>query len=62
MESDHGVNILGLDRDYLVKRLSEGVDQGHILLGGKYLPKLKKTSLRAEVEDSGLEKAAGSLH
>jgi hypothetical protein len=62
VESDHGVNILGLDRDYLVKRLSEGVDQGHILLGGKYLPKLKKTSLRAEVEDSGLEKAAGSLH
>ena len=48
VESDHGVNIMGLDRDYLVSRLSEGVDQGHVMLGGKYLPELKRDALVAE--------------
>ncbi len=45
VESDHGVNILGPNRDYLVARLVQGADQGHILLGGKYLPQLKKRDL-----------------
>jgi len=45
VESDHGVNILGQTRDYVVSRLMEGADQGHILLGGRYLPHLKKDSL-----------------
>ncbi len=59
VESDHGVNILGLDRDYLVNRLSEGVDQGHIMLGGKYLPELKKSTLRQEQENRKVESTAG---
>lgn len=62
VEADHGVNILGFDRDYLVKRLSEGVDQGHISLGGKYLPDLRKSDLRADGKEQDLEKAAGSAH
>ena len=62
VESDHGVNILGLDRDYLVKRLTEGVREGHVTLGGKYLPELRKTSLKAEMEERGLGKAAGSVN
>jgi hypothetical protein len=62
VEADHGVNILGLDRDYLVKRLSEGVGQGHISLGGKYLPDLRKSDLRADGKEQDLEKAAGSAH
>lgn len=48
VESDHGVNIMGLDRDYLVSRLSDGVDKGHVMLGGKYLPELKKDALSSE--------------
>lgn len=48
VESDHGVNIMGLDRDYLVSRLSDGVDKGHVMLGGKYLPDLKKKALTSE--------------
>ncbi len=48
VESDHGVNIMGLDRDYLVSRLSDGVDKGHVMLGGKYLPELKKNALSSE--------------
>ncbi len=44
VESDHGVNIMGLDRDYIINRLSEGVDKGHVKLGGTYLPDLKKVS------------------
>jgi len=44
VESDHGVNILGPNMDYLVTRLREGSSQGHILLGGKYLPYLKEES------------------
>jgi hypothetical protein len=45
VESDHGVNILGPSRDYLISRLMEGADQGRILLGGRYLPHLKRDSL-----------------
>ncbi len=43
VESDHGVNVLGPDREYLVKRLMAGSDNGHIILGGKYLPMLKQS-------------------
>ena len=42
VESDHGVNVLGPDREYLVQRLLAGSSEGHILLGGKYLPMLKQ--------------------
>ncbi len=42
VESDHGVNVLGPDRDYLVERLRAGSSEGHILLGGKYLSMLKR--------------------
>jgi hypothetical protein len=45
VESDHGVNILGPNREYLVERLIEGAEQGRILLGGKYLPYLKEKDL-----------------
>jgi hypothetical protein len=45
VESDHGVNILGPNREYLVERLMQGADTGHILLGGKYLPHLKRKEL-----------------
>lgn len=62
VEADHGVNILGLDGDYLVKRLSEGVGHGHISLGGKYLPYLRKSDLRADAREHDLDKAAGSAH
>ena len=42
VESDHGVNIIGMNRDYIIKRLSDGVNEGHVKLGGTYLPDLKK--------------------
>ncbi len=42
VESDHGVNIVGADRDYMVGRLMSGAERGSILLGGKYLPMLKE--------------------
>ncbi len=45
VESDHGVNIMGLDRDYIVHRVKEGKNEGHILLGGTFLPYLKEVSL-----------------
>jgi len=45
VESDHGVNILGPNREYLIESLMQGADQGHILLGGKYLPYLKQREL-----------------
>ncbi|MGH7885559.1 MAG: hypothetical protein ACRENO_07685, partial [Thermodesulfobacteriota bacterium] len=44
VESDHGVNILGPDKKYLVERLMTGSHEGHILLGGKYLPMLKHSA------------------
>lgn len=43
VESDHGVNVMGPDVEYLVRRLKDGSSDGHILLGGKYLPKLKQS-------------------
>ncbi|MGH7806746.1 MAG: hypothetical protein ACRENT_01495, partial [Thermodesulfobacteriota bacterium] len=45
VESDHGVNILGPNRDYLVARLTQGAHEGDILLGGKYLSHLKSRDL-----------------
>lgn len=62
VEADHGVNILGLNRDYLVKRLTEGVEEGHITLGGKYLPHLKKSTLIADEENDTVEKRVGSIN
>ena len=50
VESDHGVNIMGLDRDYIIERLSDGVDKGHVKLGGTYLPDLKKVSKAKAVQ------------
>ncbi len=44
VESDHGVNIVGTDRDYMVDRLMSGAERGSIMLGGKYLPMLKSAS------------------
>ena len=44
VESDHGVNILGPDKNYIVERLKNGSGGGHIVLGGKYLPYLKKNA------------------
>ena len=49
VESDHGVNILGIDKDYLVERLKEGVLSGDIHLGGKYLPALKESTKKEAV-------------
>lgn len=48
VESDHGVNVLGPDREYLVQRLLAGSSEGHILLGGKYLPMLKQQSVASQ--------------
>lgn len=48
VESDHGVNVLGPDREYLVQRLLAGSSEGHILLGGKYLPMLKQQSIASQ--------------
>ena len=48
VESDHGVNVLGPDREYLVQRLHAGSSEGHILLGGKYLPMLKRQSVASQ--------------
>ncbi|MDE0159391.1 MAG: non-ribosomal peptide synthase [Candidatus Dadabacteria bacterium] len=48
VESDHGVNVLGPDREYLVQRLLAGSSEGHILLGGKYLPMLKRQSITSQ--------------
>ena len=48
VESDHGVNVLGPDREYLVQRLLAGSSEGHILLGGKYLPMLKRQEVTSQ--------------
>ena len=48
VESDHGVNVLGPDREYLVQRLLAGSSEGHILLGGKYLPMLKQQNVASQ--------------
>lgn len=52
VESDHGVNIMGMDRDYIIERLSDGVDKGHVKLGGTYLPDLKKSSKMSKQQSS----------
>lgn len=44
VESDHGVNILGPKPEYIVSRLLEGSSSGDIMLGGRYLPELKRAS------------------
>ena len=44
VESDHGVNILGPDKEYIVDRLKTGKASGEVVLGGKYLPSLKEKS------------------
>jgi len=60
VESDHGVNIMGLDKDHIIKRLTDGVDKGHVKLGGTYLPDLKKFSKKQAAEK--LEQEAGSAN
>jgi len=44
VESDHGVNILGPDREYIVERIKNGKANGMVLLGGTYLPSLKESA------------------
>ena len=44
VESDHGVNILGPDKEYIVNRLKTGKASGEVVLGGKYLPSLKENT------------------
>lgn len=46
VESDHGVNILGPNTEYLISRLKEGREQGSITLGGRYLPQLKEAKYK----------------
>lgn len=58
VESDHGVNIMGLDKDHIIKRLTDGVNEGHVKLGGTYLPELKKFSKKQAAEK--LEQKASS--
>jgi hypothetical protein len=41
VEPDHGSNVVAYDLDYLLQRLSEGVEQQIIELGGKHFPSLK---------------------
>ncbi len=60
VESDHGVNIMGLDKDHIIKRLTDGVDKGYVKLGGTYLPDLKKFSKKQAAEK--LAKEAGSAN
>ena len=61
VESDHGVNIMGLDRDYIISRLSDGVDKGSVKLGGTYLPDLKKSSrIKVQQENNEADRQAGS--
>ena len=43
VESDHGVNIIGPDKDYIVNWLKNGKASGGIMLGGTHLPSLKKS-------------------
>ncbi|MGB2692202.1 MAG: hypothetical protein WBC96_06880, partial [Thermodesulfobacteriota bacterium] len=60
VESDHGVNIMGLDKDHIIERLRDGVDKGHVKLGGTYLPDLKKFSKKQAAEK--LEQEASSVN
>lgn len=53
VEPDHGANFIARDIDYLLSRISEGIRQGDIELGGKHFPSLKDkmpmTSLSASL-------------
>jgi len=63
VESDHGVNIMGLDKDHIIKRLTDGVNEGHVKLGGTYLPDLKKSSLiQEQQDDKNIEQKASSAN
>jgi hypothetical protein len=63
VESDHGVNIMGIDRDYIINWLSDGVEKGHVKLGGTYLPDLKKSSLILEQQaNNEIEQEASSAN
>lgn len=44
VESDHGVNIMGPNKEYLVDRLKSGRQSGKVILGGAYLPLLKSAT------------------
>ena len=44
VESDHGVNIMGPDKEYIVDRIKKGKASGMVLLGGTYLPSLKENA------------------
>lgn len=48
VESDHGVNILGPSKEYLISRLKEGAEQGSIMLGGRFLPQLKGSKIKSQ--------------
>ncbi|MEO0853036.1 MAG: hypothetical protein AAFY15_05995, partial [Cyanobacteria bacterium J06648_11] len=43
VEPDHGINLIASDLDYLLKRLNEGLQQGHIELGGKHFASLTES-------------------
>jgi len=63
VESDHGVNVMGIDRDYIINWLSDGVEKGHVKLGGTYLPDLKKSSLILEQQaNNEIEQEASSAN
>jgi hypothetical protein len=49
VESDHGVNILGPSKEYLISRLTEGREQGSIMLGGRFLHHLKGAKYRSRL-------------
>ncbi len=60
VESDHGVNIIGMNRDYIIKRLSDGVNEGHIKLGGTYLPDLKKVGKKELLNETEQKASAAN--
>ena len=41
IEPDHGTNILAPDTDYLISRVREGAECGHLMLGGQHFDTLK---------------------
>ncbi|MEL6814215.1 MAG: hypothetical protein AAFP03_05290 [Cyanobacteria bacterium J06598_3] len=41
VEPDHGINLLAKDLAYLLERISQGIEQAKIELGGRYLPSLQ---------------------
>lgn len=42
VEPDHGTNVVADDMEYLLQRLTQGVEQKNIELGGKHYPSLRK--------------------